>query len=132
MSSYQELKSAALAASMTGTPMPLYRCHKEVWALKISEIHREELPKWNGPTCRGSLALGSACGHCERCEWERTHGPGMGGIIVPADARFAGFLVDAEYLKKHKPEVGGYYVVYKDGYRSFSPAQAFEEGYARI
>ena len=30
------------------------------------------------------------------------------------------------------PEVGGYYVVHKDGYKSFSPANAFEEGYTRI
>lgn len=25
----------------------------------------------NAPTCRGSLALGSGCGHCERCHNER-------------------------------------------------------------
>jgi len=35
-------------------------------------------------------------------------------------------------MYKHKPEVGGYYVVYADGYKSFSPAQAFEEGYTRV
>ncbi len=28
-----------------------------------------------------------------------------------------------------KTEVGGYYVVYEDGYKSFSPAGAFESGY---
>ena len=28
--------------------------------------------------------------------------------------------------------VGSYYVVYKDGYSSVSPAQAFEEGYTRV
>lgn len=33
---------------------------------------------------------------------------------------------------KHKPEVGGYYVVYEDGYSSFSPAKAFEGGYTRV
>jgi hypothetical protein len=33
---------------------------------------------------------------------------------------------------KHKPEVGGYYVVYEDGYASYSPARAFEDGYTRI
>ena len=33
---------------------------------------------------------------------------------------------------KHDPQAGGYYVVYADGYQSFSPAQAFEEGYTRI
>ena len=27
---------------------------------------------------------------------------------------------------------GGYYVLYKDGFASWSPAKAFEEGYTRI
>lgn len=35
------------------------------------------------------------------------------------------------YNKKHAPKPGGYYVRYPDGYESFSPAQAFEEGYTR-
>ena len=42
------------------------------------------------------------------------------------------FKVDFEYMHKHKPQVGGYYVVYKDGYKSFSPAEAFETGYEKI
>lgn len=33
------------------------------------------------------------------------------------------------FYQKHKPEPGGYYVVYADGYDSYSPAKAFEEGY---
>lgn len=35
---------------------------------------------------------------------------------------------------KGKPDVqeGWYMVVYPDGYVSFSPAEAFEEGYTRI
>lgn len=37
--------------------------------------------------------------------------------------------VDAEYMKKHAPKKGGYYVVYDDGYKSFSPAEPFESGY---
>ena len=41
-------------------------------------------------------------------------------------------LVLTEWVTKHKPEVGGYYVVYGDGYRSYSPARAFEEGYTRL
>lgn len=45
---------------------------------------------------------------------------------------FDSILMDREWLDKHNPEVGGYYVVYQDGYKSFSPAEAFESGYTRI
>lgn len=37
-----------------------------------------------------------------------------------------------EWHAKHKPQVGGYYVLYDDGYTSYSPAAAFESGYSRI
>lgn len=42
---------------------------------------------------------------------------------------FARFMVDSDYVQKHDPQVGGYYVRYEDGYESFSPAEAFEAGY---
>jgi hypothetical protein len=41
------------------------------------------------------------------------------------------FLTD-EWKERHKPEVGGYYVVYKDGYTSYSPAEPFESGYTEM
>jgi hypothetical protein len=37
-----------------------------------------------------------------------------------------------EWHAKHQPHAGGYLVVYEDGYQSFSPAKAFEEGYTRL
>lgn len=52
--------------------------------------------------------------------------------IVPADEGYGPFQVDDRYLDKHNPVIGGYYVVYEDGYASFSPATAFEAGYTRI
>jgi hypothetical protein len=55
-----------------------------------------------------------------------------GTTIVPADLGYVPFRVDAEYVRKHNPQAGGYYVVYQDGYKSFSPADAFEGGYTRI
>jgi len=42
------------------------------------------------------------------------------------------FTVSAEYMEKHKPIPGGYYVKYADGYESFSPAEAFEDGYTLV
>lgn len=41
-------------------------------------------------------------------------------------------MVSMEYVHKHDPKAGGYYVRYKDGYESWSPAEAFENGYTRI
>jgi hypothetical protein len=48
------------------------------------------------------------------------------------DEGYAPKLMPRAWLDKHNPEVGGYYVVYDDGYESFSPAKAFEEGYTRL
>ena len=41
------------------------------------------------------------------------------------------FLTDL-WKKRHNPEVGGYVVIYEDGYTSYSPAEAFEVGYTKI
>jgi hypothetical protein len=112
--------------------LPRYRCHKEVEAVKIAAIDREKLPKWKGATCKGCFAFGSACGHCERCDWERVHGPYMGVNIVPAEPGMKPIPVTAAYLAKHEPQVGGYLVIYDDGYYSYSPAAAFEAGYTLI
>ena len=89
--------------------MPKYVCHKKVWALKIAGIARDS--------------------DTAREEQRETDGSAM---ITPAGDGYAPFKVDAIYMHKHKPEVGGYYVVYEDGYKSFSPAGAFESGYTRL
>lgn len=58
---------------------------------------------------------------------------GYGGAeIVPENNDYSPFNVDAEYMIKHNPKVGGYYVLYKDGYKSFSPEEPFEDGYSLI
>ena len=112
--------------------MPRYKCHKTVWALKIKAVVHDSMPPFKNPTCRGSYALRTACGHCERCSWEMEHGPKLGATIIPEDDGYAPFAVDAGYLGKHAPTAGGYYVVYKDGYKSFSPAKEFEDGYTPL
>lgn len=57
---------------------------------------------------------------------------GDGAIITPEEPGYAPFEVDAPYMIRHTPIVGGYYVVYADGYKSFSPAEAFRGGYTRV
>jgi hypothetical protein len=82
--------------------MPRYQCHKKVWALKIRKVDFDD-----------SEIVGS-------------------GIITPDEPGYLPFKVSLEYMNQHRPQAGGYYVVYEDGYKSFSPAKAFEEGYTRI
>jgi hypothetical protein len=83
--------------------MPKYRCHKEVWALKIDDIITVE----------------------NKTEDDEV-------FLRFEDERYGDLQVSSEYVNKHKPKYGGYFVVYADGYESWSPAEAFEAGYTRI
>lgn len=91
--------------NQAGIEMPRYRSHKTVRALKIKSIEPD-----------GSAPRGASCS----C------------ILTPEEADYAPFRVDEEYCRKHNPQAGGYYVVYADGYKSFSPSKAFVEGYSLI
>jgi len=89
--------------------MPKYRSHKEVWAFKIKQIVLDsDLAKETNRETDGSA------------------------IITPEEEGYAPFKVSTEYMDRHKPYPGGYYVVYDDGYKSFSPAEAFLNGYTRM
>lgn len=82
--------------------MPRYKSHKEVWALKIANI---------------------------------TMLDGGAARIIPSDRRYAPFDVDPTWCEKRYDGDAndlGYYVVYDDGYKSWSPSKAFEEGYTLI
>lgn len=85
--------------------MPEYACHKRVWALKIKDVQMSP-PDVVFPG--GS--------------WE----------LEVEDEGFSPIRVSYDFYVKHAPSAGGYYVVYKDGYKSFSPADAFEGGYTRL
>jgi hypothetical protein len=89
--------------------MPKYQSHKKVWAIKIAKIDKD----------------------IDKAKEEDRETDGS-AVITPADEGYGAFTVDANYMHKHQPEVGGYYVVYQDGYKSFSPAEAFENGYTRL
>ena len=90
---------------MTAANLPQWKCHKVVRAAKIAAIAQGETVQDQFPN--GSWLLK------------------LDGVEEPRE-------VAHEWKQKHTPEVGGYYVVYEDGYTSFSPAEAFEAGYKRL
>lgn len=90
--------------------MPRYRSHKTVWALKIKSIEFDS----------------------DVAQREGNRETDGSATITAAEEGYAPFKVDAAYVRKHAPKAGGYYVVYSDGYKSWSPAEAFEEGYTLI
>lgn len=55
-----------------------------------------------------------------------------GAFLLSGDDLATFRKVDTIYMTKHAPVVGGYFVLYEDGYESFSPAEAFEAGYTVI
>lgn len=122
MSEYSQKIKQLDEAARTQTAMPRYQCHKKVWALKIGSI---EIIR---PTIADLEAiLGAPDGE------DPTQALNMvGAIITPADHAFGNFGVTKSYIDKHDPQPGGYFVQYEDGYMSYSPAKAFEEGYTRI
>jgi hypothetical protein len=52
--------------------------------------------------------------------------------IVPDDPAIPSVSVPAAWVTRHNPQEGGYFVRYEDGYCSYSPPAAFEDGYIRI
>lgn len=55
-----------------------------------------------------------------------------GNKLTFADSRYAPINCDVGMFSRYTPVPGDYYVVYDDGYKSFSPAKAFIEGYTLI
>lgn len=42
--------------------------------LTVPNSLRPPFETFTGPTCRGCLSLGNACGFCEKCVWEKKQG----------------------------------------------------------
>ena len=84
--------------------LPRYKSHKIVEAMKIGSIH-ETL---DDPPSTFLLAEG------------------------PEGEPVLNVVVTEAYVAQHQPMAGGYHVRYPDGYESWSPAEAFEEGYTLV
>lgn len=56
-----------------------------------------------------------------------------GDVILHFDnSRYSPMKVDKAVVSRYMPIPGDYLVVYDDGYKSISPAKAFEDGYTLI
>lgn len=51
-------------------------------------------------------------------------------VLTDETGEFSAVVSDG-YMEKHGPYLDGYYVRYSDGYESFSPPDAFEDGYVQ-
>ncbi|SDY38715.1 hypothetical protein [Nitrosomonas sp. Nm58] len=80
--------------------LPRYKGHKEVCALKIKKVIRNQQ----------SFAI----------------------TLSFEEEGYSDLAVSEEWLIRHRPQAGGYYVVCQDGYVSYSSAKAFEDGYTLI
>jgi hypothetical protein len=94
------------AGRLKGKGMKKYKCHKIVEAGKITGFATESIE--NNPDLKFTIEH-----------------------FVELDDN-SRRIVSIDWLNKHKPEVGGYFVRYEDGYESYSPAEAFEKGYKEI
>jgi hypothetical protein len=54
--------------------------------------------------------------------------------IAPADKGYAVFTTRTTFGERFKGDDNdpGYYIAYRDGYKSWSPSSEFEDGYTRI
>lgn len=99
------------------TELPKYKSHKIVHAIKIENID------YNDKAGEKFTAI-------------------LYPSAIPEYEQYDAIDVSSEFVLKHlktlddgkniefwSPDVPGYYVVYEDGYKSWSPVEAFEKGY---
>ena len=93
---------------MVERELPKWKCHKEVWADEVITV-RDHSNEYNNCPVE----------NCAHISWELKGG---------------GFVhIDKELQRRGGDNpVGGYFVVYADGYRSWSPKKAFEDGYTKL
>lgn len=84
-------------------PLPKYKCHKVVGALRIKSITAKVAGRFH-----------------------------MLYVFTFEESEYDGFTLTEDWFKKHNPKTGGYLVQYDDSYLSFSPEKQFIEGYTKI
>lgn len=79
----------------------------------IRELPQYQSHKKVRALCIKSIEVTDSCGNA---------------LIYPVEEGYAPIKVSREYMEKHEPHDGGYWVLYEGGYQSFSPAQPFLKG----
>jgi len=96
------------------------RLHQDAQTTEAETIQEGGLPKWHSHKVVKAAQIVAINGFSDEfCSLVFNY------PILP-------ITVSQEYMKKHDPQIGGYYVLYEDGYQSWSPAVAFEDGYTKI
>lgn len=96
------------ATAEVAAQLPEYRSHKRVWAAKVVQVIDN-----SGENCEAAIKDDSFV------VWVLDNG---GYVHVSNDLKMRG---------GDNPACG-YFVKYADGFQSWSPARAFEEGYTRV
>lgn len=116
--------------------LPRYQYHKEVAALQVAQVEVFQQPLFKSLVCKGTIAQGTACGQCERCDWERTNPPEVGSaLLTPVEEGYGPFRVSKDWIEKHpagKGLVGGFWILYDDGHQTWSPHNTFLQGFSLV
>lgn len=87
---------------------------------RVPLAQRPNMPRYQSHKIVGALRIAAVSGQTVTFE------PATIGLKT---FFFDPFEAAPEMFLRYTPTAGDYYVVYEDGYDSFSPRKAFEEGY---
>jgi hypothetical protein len=112
--------------------LPRYQCHKKVWALKIAKV--EESTVQPSPFPGGSYTLTPEDVSYSPFDVRHWFEKFLPHWLLRRLRRRILLVFSREGVRRrlHGDQIMLNYVVYDDGYCSFSPAKAFEEGYTEI
>ncbi len=87
----------------------------------MSEGDAQELPRYKSHKTVWALEIETIQRLEEKMEYR----------LIFRDAGYSSIDVEAQMVSRYFPNPGDFYVVYADGYASFSPRKAFLEGYTK-